>query len=76
MSKCCICGREFEGIGNSPQPVGNVFGDSDRCCDVCNVEVVIPVRVFIDEKVKKRLVDVIMADEELKQRAFDCLFHK
>ena len=40
---CCICGKEFIGYGNNPAPVDN---DPDaKCCDKCNIEVVIPARL-------------------------------
>ena len=41
--KCCICGREFEGIGNNPYPV-SLGGE---CCDACNLQKVIPDRVML-----------------------------
>jgi len=39
--KCCICGKEFSGYGNNPFPVF----ENGRCCDKCNIEVVIPKRL-------------------------------
>ncbi len=39
--KCCICKKGFEGFGNNPAPV-KLRG---QCCDKCNEEVVIPVRI-------------------------------
>lgn len=44
---CCICGRRFTGLGNNPAPVFN----EGRCCDKCNDNVVIPVRLHIDKQV-------------------------
>ena len=38
---CCICGKEFEGYGNNPDPVKQ----EGVCCDKCNEEVVIPERI-------------------------------
>ena len=38
---CCLCGVEFEGYGNNPAPVK----ESGECCDRCNAEKVIPVRL-------------------------------
>ena len=38
---CCLCGEEFEGYGNNPAPVK----ESGECCDRCNAEKVIPVRL-------------------------------
>ena len=44
--KCCICGKEFNGYGNNPYPVGwDVYTDEDRCCDDCNERYVIPARI-------------------------------
>ena len=40
---CCICGREFEGDGNNPEPVKSF--DEGVCCDDCNVNEVIPRRI-------------------------------
>ncbi len=41
--KCCICGKEFEGYGNSPYPVNK--NTEARCCSECNINVVIPARI-------------------------------
>ena len=38
---CCLCGGEFEGYGNNPAPLKG----SGECCDRCNAEKVIPVRL-------------------------------
>ena len=46
---CCICGKKAEGFGNNPQPIK----DKGRCCDACNVEVVILARLGIIIKNKK-----------------------
>lgn len=49
--KCCICGKKIEGVGNNPDGALDWFGrpidwrKSDRCCDECNLEIVIPDRV-------------------------------
>ena len=40
--KCCICGKEFEGYGNNPEPVKPF--DEGVCCDECNFNVVVPKR--------------------------------
>ena len=37
---CSICGVQITGYGNCSQPV-----KEGRCCDRCNVEVVIPRRI-------------------------------
>ena len=41
--KCCICGKEFEGWGNDPCPV--VMDEDAKCCDKCDMEVVLPARI-------------------------------
>lgn len=46
MHICCICGKEYEGYGNNPYPVGwDVFSEEDRCCNECNMKYVIPARI-------------------------------
>lgn len=40
MIICCLCGKEFEGYGNSSYPLKN-----GRCCDVCNYKKVVPARI-------------------------------
>lgn len=43
---CCICGKEFEGYGNNPWPIGwDVYSEEDRCCNECNTNIVIPARI-------------------------------
>ena len=42
---CAICGREFNGYGNNAEPV-----KPGRCCDECNLNVVIPERIRIIAK--------------------------
>lgn len=44
MTKCCLCGQEFEGFGNNPWPLNN--DENARCCDKCNAEKVIPARIM------------------------------
>ena len=36
---CCMCGREVEGYGNNPYPV--VKDEGARCCDSCNITVIL-----------------------------------
>lgn len=38
---CCICGKEFSGRGNNPDPVKI----SGVCCDECNHFTVVPARM-------------------------------
>jgi len=40
-SRCCLCGREFDGYGNSAWPVR----PEGRCCDECNFNKVLPARM-------------------------------
>ena len=41
---CCICGKEFEGYGNNPDPIVP-FESGETCCNDCNANVVIPKRI-------------------------------
>jgi hypothetical protein len=41
---CALCGRDFAGWGNNPQPLAE-----GRCCDVCNLSKVIPARLALHE---------------------------
>lgn len=41
IKTCCICGKEFTGYGNNPDPVKS----EGQCCDECNASVVIPARL-------------------------------
>ena len=58
MTRCCICGREFEGYGNNPagavikdEITGELifpeFDEDDRCCTECNNNNVIPGRLLM-----------------------------
>jgi hypothetical protein len=38
--RCSICGRPFTGYGHNAWPV-----NAGRCCEECNVTVVIPARI-------------------------------
>jgi len=39
--ECSICQRMCTGIGNNAEPV-----NSGRCCDECNTNVVVPMRLM------------------------------
>lgn len=41
--KCCLCGANWIGWGNNPDPLGDV--ETDRCCDFCNQSKVLPARL-------------------------------
>lgn len=45
--KCFFCKRQIEGYGHNPQPAG-----VGRCCDSCNANIVLPVRVGRTVKAK------------------------
>ena len=40
---CCICGKEIVGYDHSPSPIAG-----NKCCDECNVKVVMTVRLFLN----------------------------
>ena len=48
---CLLCGEGIEDMGNNPEPVSSV----GRCCDDCNWNEVIPVRLGLlnKEKIEK-----------------------
>jgi len=37
---CSICNEDFEGHGHNAEPIND-----GRCCDFCNMAVVIPTRI-------------------------------
>jgi hypothetical protein len=43
MTKCILCGTEFEGRGNDPSPLAGA--NDGVCCDECHGERVIPARM-------------------------------
>ena len=61
---CCICGIPHKGFGNNPWGAvwkdkdGNIvepeFKDSDRCCDICDQTYVIPGRIYLMAKNRKK----------------------
>lgn len=44
--KCVICKRLSDGFGNNPMPVAF----HGRCCDKCNRNVVLPMRIMMMQK--------------------------
>jgi hypothetical protein len=46
-NRCCICGEDIDGYGNNPEPY--MSADKGRCCDACNVKVIIPKRFEMAE---------------------------
>lgn len=49
MAKCTICGKSYRGYGNSADPV-----NAGRCCDDCNLHVVVPARIKMVRERKER----------------------
>jgi hypothetical protein len=43
ISKCILCGDDYRGWGNNPEPVASF--DDGQCCNVCNAMRVIPARI-------------------------------
>ncbi len=41
MEICVLCGKEFEGYGNNPEPLAE-----GSCCDECDCLKVIPERIM------------------------------
>ena len=48
IMKCVLCKKVIESFGNNAAPIME-----GRCCDKCNINVVIPARLKIFMKVKK-----------------------
>lgn len=52
---CCFCGKEFAGWGNNPDCWDNrEFQEDERCCDDCDITVVIPARMKALRKSKEK----------------------
>lgn len=47
---CIICGCKYEGWGNNPEPLMS----GGRCCDSCNIQLVLPARIRILKDVEER----------------------
>ena len=43
ISKCVLCGDDYRGWGNNPEPVKSF--DDGQCCNSCNAVYVIPARL-------------------------------
>lgn len=41
---CPICGKKYEGYGNNCFPLCY----TEPCCDRCNTDVIIPIRLFLE----------------------------
>lgn len=42
--KCCLCGNLYIGYGNNPYPLS--LNESDKCCNDCNMNLVLPARII------------------------------
>ena len=51
-NRCCICNREIDGYGNNPYPIDK--NENHRCCDLCNMQYVIPARLVKIYEGKKK----------------------
>lgn len=40
MKTCCFCFRKYTGEGNNALPIMK-----RRCCDTCNIHLVVPIRM-------------------------------
>ena len=70
---CCICGKEIEGYGNTPD--GAIVGTTlkraqweqdQRCCNECNEKYVVPGRIALSQL--KQVVETLSGDtvEDMK----------
>lgn len=55
---CCFCEVEITDGGNDPEPIV-VDNPTDRCCDGCNWNKVIPSRYFLMRGWKRPLINTI-----------------
>lgn len=51
MKTCSFCGYELHGYGNNPEPVKPY---EERCCDDCNVQIVLLARLKAMRAVRSR----------------------
>ena len=64
---CVLCKQKFEGHGNNPAPLL----EEGRCCDDCNVNTIIPVRVMeevIGRPISSIPDDITLGLEEAQKR--------
>lgn len=57
---CCICGQEFEGIGNNAEPVMNGV-----CCTHCNSKAVLPLRLYYTMDNPRKAALLLTVDNEI-----------
>ena len=56
MRKCSLCGKSFEGMGHNPMPLREY---TERCCDDCNEDFVVPIVVCLDKITDNLTQDVL-----------------
>lgn len=56
--KCIICGNEIKKYGNSPYPISK----DGECCNECNLNAVVPYRIFLNSIEKKNIALLIKTD--------------
>ena len=70
---CSICGTKYTGYGNNAEPVNN-----GKCCDTCNIKVVIPARLkqLLGKDTLKESVNIqdIVLNDYQKQTLLNNLF--
>jgi hypothetical protein len=61
--KCCFCKKDAGEFGNNAQPIMN-----GRCCDSCNDEIVLPIRIL--RVTNHSLIESI---KEMNQKTYEFL---
>ena len=51
MKKCSICNEEYDGYGNHTWPLKR-----KECCSKCNMNVVVPLRVYLSGVIKNQIL--------------------
>lgn len=69
--KCSICENEITGFGNNPQPIiknNKKLKVNDRCCDDCNLSVVLPARFAVSENIfAQKMVNLMTSGERVSE---------
>ena len=69
--KCSICESEIKGFGNNPQPIikdNKKLTVNDRCCDDCNLSIVLPARYAVRENVfAQKMVNVLTSGKRINE---------
>jgi len=59
--KCKLCGKELEGFGNNALPY-----DDTICCDDCNNNIVLPLRLFLTGMVQDQILVISATNNTLE----------